>query len=103
MSGIGDKGFTEKLFPERGDMRAFSNSFIPETEIIQKARARGQEIGTYDATPAVGSLLRYLTHLIGASSIVEIGTGAGVSGLWIFQAMSPKGLLTSIDDEVENA
>ena len=37
MSGIGDKGFTEKLFPERGDMRAFSNSFIPETEIIQKA------------------------------------------------------------------
>lgn len=103
MSGIGDKGFTEKLFPERGDMRAFSNTFIPETEIIQKARSRGQEIGTYDATPVVGSLLRYLTHLIGASSIVEIGTGAGVSGLWIFQAMSPKGLLTSIDDEVENA
>ena len=103
MSGIGDKGFTEKLFPERGDMRAFSNTFIPETEIIQKARSRGQEIGTYDATPVVGSLLRYLTHLIGASSIVEIGTGAGVSGLWIFQAMSPKGLLTSIDEEVENA
>jgi predicted O-methyltransferase YrrM len=51
----------------------------------------------------VGSLLRYLTHLIGATSIVEIGTGAGVSGLWIFQSMSPKGLLTSIDDEVENA
>ncbi len=51
----------------------------------------------------MGSLLRYLTHLIGASSIVEIGTGAGVSGLWIFQALSPKGLLTSIDDEVENA
>ena len=37
MSGIGEKGFTEKLFPERGDMRAFSNTFIPETEIIQKA------------------------------------------------------------------
>jgi predicted O-methyltransferase YrrM len=33
---------------------------------------------------------------------VEIGTGAGVSGLWIFQAMTQKGLLTSIDDEVEN-
>jgi len=49
MSSIGDKGFPEKLFPERGDMRAFSNTFIPETEIIQKARARGQEIGTYDA------------------------------------------------------
>lgn len=103
MPEIGDKGFSERVFAERGDMRAFSNNFVPETEIIQRARHRGEDIGTYDITPAVGSLLRYLTHLIGATSIVEIGTGAGVSGLWIFQSMSPKGLLTSIDDEVENA
>jgi predicted O-methyltransferase YrrM len=103
MPEIGDKGFSERVFAERGDMRAFSNNFVPETEIIQRARHRGEDIGTYDTTPAVGSLLRYLTHLIGATSIVEIGTGAGVSGLWILQAMSPKGLLTSIDDEVENA
>jgi len=101
--GLGDKSNAERVFAERGDMRAYSNSFLPETEIIQRARRRGIEIGTYDTTPAVGSLLRYLTHLIGATSIVEIGTGAGVSGLWIFQAMTQKGLLTSIDDEVENA
>ena len=101
--GTGDKSNLERVFAERGDMRAYSNSFLPETEIIQRARQRGNEIGTYDTTPAVGSLLRYLTHLIGATSIVEIGTGAGVSGLWIFQAMTQKGLLTSIDDEVENA
>ena len=101
--GTGDKSNLERVFADRGDMRAFSNNFVPETEIIQRARHRGEDIGTYDTTPAVGSLLRYLTHLIGATSIVEIGTGAGVSGLWIFQSMSPKGLLTSIDDEVENA
>ena len=101
--GTGDRSNLERVFAERGDMRAYSNSFLPETEIIQRARQRGNEIGTYDTTPAVGSLLRYLTHLIGATSIVEIGTGAGVSGLWIFQAMTQKGLLTSIDDEVENA
>jgi predicted O-methyltransferase YrrM len=101
--GTGDKSNLERVFADRGDMRAYSNSFLPETEIIQRARQRGNEIGTYDTTPAVGSLLRYLTHLIGATSIVEIGTGAGVSGLWIFQAMTQKGLLTSIDDEVENA
>jgi predicted O-methyltransferase YrrM len=34
---------------------------------------------------------------------VEVGTGAGVSGLWILPSLSTKGLLTSIDDEVENA
>ena len=98
-----DKPMRERIFADRGDMRAFAKSFLPETEIMQRARQRGVEIGTYDTTPVVGSLLRYLTHLIGANSIVEIGTGAGVSGLWIFQALGAKGLLTSIDDEVENA
>ncbi|MFM8782501.1 MAG: O-methyltransferase, partial [Actinomycetota bacterium] len=90
-------------FSERGDMRAFANNYIPETEIMQRARQRGVEIGSYETTPAVGSLLRYLTHLVGASSIVEVGTGSGVSGLWIIPAMIDKGLFTSIDDEVENA
>mgnify|MGYP003338919279 CR=1 FL=1 len=90
-------------FPERGDMRAFANAYVAETEIMQRARQRGLEIGAYDTTAAVGSLLRYLTHLVGATSIVEVGTGAGVSGLWILPVLSSKGLLTSIDDEVENA
>lgn len=84
-------------------MRAFANTYIAETEIIQRARQRGVEIGTYETSPAVGSLLRYLTHLVGASSIVEVGTGSGVSGLWIIPSMIDKGLFTSIDDEVENA
>ena len=88
---------------DRGDMRAFANSYLQETEIMQRARQRGKEIGTYDTTPSVGSFLRYITHLIGATSIVEVGTGAGVSGLWIIPVMSSKGLLTSIDEEVENA
>jgi predicted O-methyltransferase YrrM len=70
---------------------------------MQRARQRGVEIGSYETTPAVGSLLRYLTHLVGASSIVEVGTGSGVSGLWIIPSMIDKGLFTSIDDEVENA
>ncbi|MFM8502428.1 MAG: O-methyltransferase [Actinomycetota bacterium] len=88
---------------DRGDMKAFANSFIPETEIMQRARQRGAEIGTYETTQSVGSMLRYLTNLIGASSIVEVGTGSGVSGLWIIPAMIEKGLFTSIDDEIENA
>ena len=90
-------------FSDRGDMKAFANNYIPETEIMQRARQRGVEIGAYETAPAVGSLLRYLSHLVGASSIVEVGTGSGVSGLWIIPAMIEKGLFTSIDDEIENA
>jgi predicted O-methyltransferase YrrM len=103
MSNNSEKPTRDRAFVDRGDIRAFATNFLPETEIIQRARQRGAEIGAYDTTPSVGSLLRYLTHLVGATSIVEVGTGAGVSGLWIFQAMTQKGLLTSIDDEVENA
>ena len=81
-------------FSERGDMRAYANNYIAESEIMQRARHRGEEIGTYDTTPAVGSLLRYLTHLVGATSIVEVGTGSGVSGRWIIPSMIEKGLFT---------
>ena len=88
MSNNSDKPNRDRVFVDRGDMRAFATNFLPETEIIQRARQRGVEIGTYDTLPSVGSLLRYLTHLVGATSIVEVGTGAGVSGLWIFQAMT---------------
>ena len=31
----------------------------------------------------------------------RLGTGAGVSGLWLLQGMSPDGVLTTIDQEVE--
>jgi len=33
---------------------------------------------------------------------VEIGTGAGVSGLWLLRGMAPDGVLTTIDVEAEH-
>lgn len=37
-----------------------------------------------------------------ASAVVEIGTGAGVSGLWVLRGMNPDGVLTTIDAEGEH-
>ncbi len=87
----------------RGDMQSFSENYIHETVAMKHARDRAAEIGTTNTQPIVGALLRYLTHLVGATSVVEVGTGSGVSGLWLFQGMSPTGVLTSIDSEVENS
>ena len=39
---------------------------------------------------------------LGARSVVEIGTGAGVSGLYLLRGMPEDGVLTTIDVEVEN-
>ena len=33
---------------------------------------------------------------------MEIGTGAGVSGLWLLRGMAPDGVLTTIDTEAEH-
>lgn len=39
---------------------------------------------------------------MGARSIVEIGTGTGVSGLYLLRGMADDGVLTSVDLEAEN-
>ena len=39
---------------------------------------------------------------VGARAVVEVGTGAGVSGLWLLEGMPSDGILTTIDIEAEN-
>ena len=34
--------------------------------------------------------------------MAEVGTGAGVSGLWLLRGMRPDGILTSVDVEAEH-
>ena len=43
-----------------------------------------------------------LAAAIGAKSVVEIGTGAGVGSVWLLRGMRPDGVLTTIDVEPEH-
>ncbi len=49
-----------------------------------------------------GAALRFLTSVIGARAVVEVGTGTGVSGLWLLRGMRDDGVLTSVDLEAEH-
>ena len=40
--------------------------------------------------------------MVDAHAIVEVGTGAGVSGLWLLRGMQADGVLTSVDTEAEH-
>lgn len=51
---------------------------------------------------AVGALLSLLARLSGGKAVVEVGTGAGVSGLWLLSGMRDDGVLTTIDIEPEH-
>ena len=91
------------MIGNRGDMSAFAESYVREDIFMQQARNNAAELGTLDPSPAVGGLLRFVVESLNAHSIVEIGTGSGVSGLWLFSGAASDMVLTSIDTEREHA
>ncbi len=70
--------------------------------MIAAARARAKELNVDCVSPGAGATLRFLAATIQARNVVEIGTGTGVSGLWLLRGMQPDGILTSIDIEGEH-
>ena len=81
---------------------AYSEEFVAETEVIEKARVRSEELGCVAVMPGVGAVLRLLAAAANAKSVVEVGTGAGVSGLWLLSGMPPDGILTTIDIQADH-
>ncbi|ORV99062.1 O-methyltransferase [Mycobacterium kyorinense] len=80
---------------------AHAEESISEDAILAAARERAMDIGAGAVTPAVGALLSLLAKLSSGKALVEVGTGAGVSGLWLLSGMSDDGVLTTIDIEPE--
>jgi predicted O-methyltransferase YrrM len=84
------------------DSVAYAESFVPEDEVIATARDRARELGCTPIGPAGGALLRVLAAATGAHAVAEVGTGAGVSGLYLLGGMAADGVLTTVDVEGEN-
>jgi predicted O-methyltransferase YrrM len=78
----------------------FAEEFVVEPELIASARAHSLEHGVDPVSPGQGAQLAVLAAATNAKSIIEIGTGFGVSGLWLLTG-APAAALTSIDLEVE--
>jgi predicted O-methyltransferase YrrM len=88
--------------PSRAEsLCAHAEESISEDALLAAARERAVEIGAGAVTPAVGALLSLLARLSGGKAVAEVGTGAGVSGLWLLSGMSDDGVLTTIDIEPE--
>jgi predicted O-methyltransferase YrrM len=77
-------------------------SYAAEDIVLQTARGLGEEVGIEPVTADTGAVLRLLAGANSARSVVEIGTGTGVSGLWLLRGMRPEGVLTTIDLESEH-
>lgn len=83
-------------------MLAHAEGSISEDQIVAAARERAVDAGAGAVTPAVGALLSLLVRLTGGKAVAEVGTGAGVSGLWLLAGMREDGVLTTIDVEPEH-
>jgi predicted O-methyltransferase YrrM len=81
---------------------SYAESFVAEDELIVSARERARELGCVRIGPAGGATLRLLAAATGAKAAVEVGTGAGVSGLYLLGGMATDGVLTTVDVEGEN-
>ncbi|MEJ1231196.1 MAG: class I SAM-dependent methyltransferase [Galbitalea sp.] len=78
----------------------FAEEFVLESEPIRAARAHSLEHGVEPISPAQGAQVSLIAATTAARSIIEIGTGLGVSGLWLFTG-APLATLTSIEIEVD--
>ena len=81
---------------------AYAETFVDEDDVLIRARGRGEELGCRGVRTGVGAALRLLAATGGARSVVEVGTGAGVSGVYLLRGMPADGVLTTIDVEAEN-
>lgn len=80
----------------------YAEAWGVENPASQGARQRAQEIACPVVTPGAGATLRMLARAMDARAVVEVGTGAGVSMLWLLEGMNPEGVLTSVDVEAEH-
>ncbi|WP_312855876.1 O-methyltransferase [Nocardioides stalactiti] len=80
----------------------YAETYVVEDDVIKAARARAEEVGAVAVGNGAGAALRFLAAVLDARAVVEIGTGAGVSGLWLLRGMRPDGVLTTVDIEAEH-
>ena len=78
----------------------FAEDFVVESADVAAARQLSLENGVEAISPAVGAQIAIVAAATNAATAIEIGTGLGVSGLWLF-AGAPKAILTSIDIEID--
>jgi len=80
----------------------YADEFVAEDDLLAAARSRAEEVGVAPIGPGGGATLRFLAAVLDAKNVVEVGTGTGVSGLWLLRGMRPEGVLTTVDIETEH-
>jgi predicted O-methyltransferase YrrM len=76
--------------------------FITEQWLDEPALDRG-DLPEHDVSPPQGALLELLARAIGARAILELGTLAGYSTLWLARALPADGRLVTLESDPHHA
>ena len=79
--------------------------YATEDELLEEIReeTKRQDMPVINIRPEEGRMLQLLIATIGAKKIVELGTLAGYSGLWLARALPPDGILYTLDINPKHA
>lgn len=85
--------------------RYITDLFIPADPALDSALEAMVEAGMpmINVTPNQGRLLHILARAQGARAILEIGTLAGYSTIWLARALPPDGRLTTLEADPKHA
>jgi predicted O-methyltransferase YrrM len=83
----------------------FCNLLIPADPALKSALETSRAAGLPDiqVSPPIGKLLHLLARLVGAGRILEIGTLAGYSTIWLARAMQPGGRVITLEYDPKHA
>ena len=85
--------------------RYFSESLLPSDPILESALEASIAAGlpSISVSPNQGKLLQMLVQLVGARSILEIGTLGGYSTIWLARGMRAGGRLITLEIDPKHA
>ena len=84
---------------------AITNMFAPEDEGLRYALSAAKQAGLpqIQISPIQGKFLQLLAAACNAHKILEIGSLAGYSGIWLARALAPGGRLITLEVNPEHA
>ncbi|MGI8666675.1 MAG: O-methyltransferase [Jatrophihabitans sp.] len=85
--------------------RYFADTLIVEDATLVQARASGRQSSMPQAEVAAnqGQLLSMLARMVGARRVLEFGTLAGYSTIWLARAVGAGGQVTTLELDERNA
>ena len=85
--------------------RVLNQALAPEDPVLTAALAASHAAGlpAIAVAPNQGKMLQLMAQMVGAKNILEVGTLAGYSAIWLARALAPGGRLISLEIDPKHA